>query len=210
MIHALWTRPLLSGNLSVKLKNGTVYTYGWYFSFSFIHFWPFFHKVLWPTDIWKGFAPHTIIFALPGGAAVLAMITHGSNTRPCWEKICSELPVTHFSSFSSSFQFTAAVCVVGEKFNAMPNSNAFIHSCHCFSDLRERQINKYAHKTNTLCEWLEIPGRIPTLALTQTRCSLFQGWKIAGGWEGDGMPQPQANQQARYSAIMPAGNCRHD
>lgn len=141
-MHALWTSPFLSGNLSVKLKNGTVHTYRWHFSLSFLSiFIHFFHKILWPTDIWRRFARHTIIFALPGGAAVLAIITYGSNTRPCWEKICSELPVTHFSSFSSSFQFTAADYVVGEKFNAMPNSN----SLHPFMSLLfgfKREANK--------------------------------------------------------------------
>lgn len=89
----------------------------------------------------KFFGPLTFGDALPGGAAVLAMITYGSNTRPCWEKICSELPVTHFSSFSSSFQFTAADYVVGEKFNAMPNSN----SLHPFMSLLfgfKREANK--------------------------------------------------------------------
>lgn len=69
-------------------------------------------------------------FGPTGGAAVLAMITHGSNARPCWEKICSELQSRTFVILQHpSFQFAAAENVVGEKFNAAAHGDAFMRSC---------------------------------------------------------------------------------
>lgn len=54
-----------------------------------------------------------------------------------------------------------------------------------FADLREQQINKYTHKKKSACKSLERLGRIATVALTQTHCSLYQGrmensWRMGG------------------------------
>lgn len=203
-IHALWTSPFLSGNLSVKLKNGTVYTYGWHFSLSFLSiFIPFFTKFFGPLTF-GDVLHHTPSFLPYHGARQYLPWLHTVQIQDlAGRKFAQSFQshISHPSAVPSNLQLLTMLSV--RNLMRCQTAIAFIHSCHCFSDLRERQINKYTQQ-NKYTVWVAWDTRQNPHICSHTNPLLLvpgmeNSSRMGGRWDAAASGKPAGGIQCNHA-----------